>query len=48
MVFLSLSVLSQKDLGGREDGEWGEKGTGLGMGRDIREVQRVRKMNRNM
>jgi hypothetical protein len=32
---------------GRERGE-GEKGVGSGMGRNKREVQRVRKINRNM
>jgi hypothetical protein len=34
--------------GGREEGERKKEGTGSGIGRVKREVQRVREMNRNM
>jgi hypothetical protein len=36
------------DLAGREKGEGKKDGAGSGMGRDRRDVQRVRKRNRNM
>ena len=37
----------RRDLGWREKGE-GKRGTGTGIGRNRREVQRIRKVNGNM
>jgi hypothetical protein len=36
------------NIGGREKEEGNKRGAGTGTGRDRRDVQRIRKLNRNM
>ena len=43
----SLELEGGRDLAGREEGE-GKRGAGAGIRRERRDIQRIRKLNRNI